>query len=89
MDNNIVKSEDASDDFKSKELDEKECEIIKTVIAARVELKLTQRKLADISGIKQPAIARLESFGATPRLDTLLTLMDALGLEMKIVKKSS
>jgi len=33
---------------------------------AREEKGLSQRELAEISGIKQPAIARLESMKATP-----------------------
>ncbi len=41
---------------------------------------LSQRELADRSGIPQPAIARIESGRSTPRFDTLASLLRACGL---------
>lgn len=64
-----------------------ECEaaIIGKLIEAREEMGMSQRELADISGIKQPAIARLERGAAVPRLDTLISLLVPLGKTLAIV----
>ena len=48
-----------------------ETELIGKLIEARDEKGLSQRELAEISGLKQPAIARLESMRSTPKIDTL------------------
>jgi DNA-binding XRE family transcriptional regulator len=46
-----------------------EVALIGKMIEAREEKGLSQRELAEISGVKQPAIARLESMKATPQID--------------------
>ena len=55
------------------------------MIEAREERGLSQRELAEISGIKQPAIARLESLKATPQIDTLFKVLYPLGYTLEIV----
>jgi len=55
------------------------------MIEAREEKGLSQRELAEISGVKQPAIARLESLKATPQIDTLFKVLYPLGYTMEIV----
>jgi len=62
-----------------------EVAIIGKMIEAREEKGLSQRDLAEISGIKQPAIARLESMKATPQIDTLFKLLHPLGYTIEIV----
>jgi len=52
----------------------------------REELGLTQRDLADKTGLKQSAIARMESGGAIPRLDTVLRVALAMGFKFKLIK---
>lgn len=47
---------------------------------ARRRAGLTQRQLAALSGIPQPAIARIESGRVTPRLDTFDRLLRACGV---------
>ena len=47
--------------------------------AARRRTGLSQRELARKSGVPQPVIARLESGGAIPRVDTLDKLLRACG----------
>lgn len=59
--------------------------IISCLVKRRAELGLTQRQLAEISGIKQSAIARFESFRAVPQLDTLYKLMKPLKLRVELV----
>ncbi|MCL2363579.1 MAG: helix-turn-helix transcriptional regulator [Defluviitaleaceae bacterium] len=62
-----------------------EVSLIGKMIEAREERGLSQRKLAEISGIKQPAIARLESLKATPQIDTLFKVLYPLGYTLEIV----
>jgi len=62
-----------------------EVSLIGKLIEAREERGLSQRELAEISGIKQPAIARLESLKATPQIDTLFKVLYPLGYTLEIV----
>jgi len=62
-----------------------EVSLIGKMIEAREEKGLSQRELADLSGIKQPAIARLESLKATPQIDTLFKVLYPLGYTLEIV----
>ena len=62
-----------------------EISLIGKMIEAREEKGLSQRELAEISGIKQPAIARLESLKATPQIDTLFKVLHPLGYTIEIV----
>ena len=65
-----------------------EIALIGKMIEAREEKGLSQRELAEISGIKQPAIARLESMKATPQIDTLFKVLHPLGYTIEIVPLS-
>jgi len=47
--------------------------------------KITQKQLEELSGIKQPMIARIENGESMPRIDTLLKLLEPMGLTLKIV----
>ncbi|MCL2169056.1 MAG: helix-turn-helix transcriptional regulator [Defluviitaleaceae bacterium] len=62
-----------------------EVDLIGKIVEAREEKGLSQRELAEISGIKQPAIARLESLKATPQIDTLFKVLYPLGYTIEIV----
>ena len=66
-----------------------EIALIGKMIEAREEKGLSQRELAEISGIKQPAIARLERMKATPQIDTLFKVLHPLGYTIEIVPLSS
>lgn len=81
---------DVKDNIKSLELEEKEeidiiSKLVTKVIDRRIELGLSQRDLAMLSGVKQPAIARFETLGSIPRLDTLVKILKALGLKINII----
>ena len=65
-----------------------EAALIGKLIEAREEKGLSQRELAEISGVKQPAIARLESMKATPQIDTLFKVLHPLGYTIEIVPLS-
>lgn len=62
-----------------------ETALIGKLIEARKEKGLSQRELAEISGVNQPAIARLESMRSTPQIDTLFKLLSPLGYTLSIV----
>lgn len=62
-----------------------ETALIGKVIEAREAKGLSQRELAEISGVKQPAIARLESMRSTPQIDTLFKVLNPLGYTLSIV----
>lgn len=64
-----------------------EVALVGKMIEARESKGLTQKQLADLVGMKQPAIARLESLKAVPRVDTLIKILSPLGYTIKIVPK--
>lgn len=64
-------------------------DIIVKLIAKRIELKMSQRQLAEKTGIKQPMIARIEKFESIPRLDTLIRIANALGLIVTFVSDNN
>ena len=53
-------------------------QIAEQVVAQRRARGLSQRELAQLTGTTQSAIARLESGGRPPRIDTLLGIANAL-----------
>lgn len=61
-----------------------ETELIGKLIEAREAKGLSQRDLAELSGVKQPAIARLESMKSTPQIDTLFKILQPLGYTLSI-----
>ena len=62
-----------------------EISLIGKMIEAREEKGLTQRELAEMCDVKQPAIARLESLKNTPQIDTLFKILYPLGYTIEIV----
>jgi len=62
-----------------------EVELIGKLIAAREAKGLTQQQLAEAAGIKQSAVARLETLKATPQIDTLFKVLTPMGFKLTIV----
>jgi len=60
-------------------------DILYDITEARINQGLSQQKLAELCGLKQSAIARLESLQTIPRLDTVLRVATALKLRVKVV----
>jgi predicted transcriptional regulator len=54
---------------------------------ARRRAGMTQRALAEATGVPQPAIARIESGAVSPRLDTLAPLLVATGTTLEPTPK--
>ncbi|MBR1672141.1 MAG: helix-turn-helix domain-containing protein [Fretibacterium sp.] len=59
--------------------------IIGELIKARNEKGISQRKLEELSGVRQPQIARMEAGDANPHLKTLLRVLAPLGKTLAIV----
>ena len=53
----------------------------------RQDLGFSQAELAGLTGTTQSAIARLESGGRPPRIDTLLRIADALDCDLEVELK--
>jgi transcriptional regulator with XRE-family HTH domain len=58
--------------------------IAEQVVDRRRALGLSQAELAELTGTTQSAIARLESGGRPPRIDTLLRIANALDCELEV-----
>lgn len=67
---------------------EKINELIDTVTYERMLQGLSQRDLAELTGIKQPMIARFEKAEMMPRIDTFIKIASCLNLDIKIVYKN-
>lgn len=59
--------------------------LITALVQARQEQGLSQRDLEELSGVKQPQIARMERADANPQLDTMLKVLAAMGKTLAIV----
>ena len=76
-DNNVSPTERAKIEF--------EVELIGKLIEARESKGLTQAQLAEAAGVKQSAVARMESLKATPQIDTLFKVLTPMGYKLAIV----
>ena len=56
---------------------------------ARKEKGLTQKKLSEITGVKQSAISRLERGKNPTQLDTLFKLFAAMNMRLQVVPLNS
>lgn len=65
-----------------------EYDLIGQMIRLRKESNLTQSQLAEITGSKQQFISRIEKKENSPSLGIFCKLLNALGYELKIVKKT-
>lgn len=59
--------------------------LIGELIKYRQEQGISQKKLEEMSGVKQPIIARMEKGYTSPQLDTLLKVLAPLGKTLAIV----
>ena len=60
-------------------------DIIEATIKARKKANLSQRELSKLTGIKQPAIARIESHSRSPQAATLIRLLYPMGYTLRVV----
>lgn len=59
--------------------------IIREMIKARQEKGISQKKLEELSGVKQPIIARMEKGSTSPQLNTILKVLAPLGKTLAVV----
>jgi transcriptional regulator with XRE-family HTH domain len=59
--------------------------IMVELIKARNDQKISQRKLEELTGIRQPAIARIEKGAISPSIDTMLKVLAPLGKTLAVV----
>ena len=59
-------------------------QLVARIIERRQALGLTQKQLAERAGLKQEAVARLESARTMPRVDTLLRVSNSLNLHLSL-----
>ena len=59
--------------------------LIGEIIKARQEQGISQKRLEELSGVKQPIIARMEKGSTSPQLDTILKVLAPLGKTLAIV----
>ncbi|MBR0415323.1 MAG: helix-turn-helix transcriptional regulator [Clostridia bacterium] len=74
------------DEKSKKEMEEIEelASIVCAIIDKRNEMGLSQRDLAELCGIPQSSVARIETFKTTPNVDTLIKIMQPLGLKLTV-----
>ena len=60
--------------------------IIEKIVKARIESGMTQRQLAEKCGMKQAAIARIESLQVMPRIDTLVRIANSLDMTIDVAE---
>ena len=59
--------------------------LISEFIRARDELGISQKKLEELSGVKQLIIARMEKGYSNPQIETVLKLLAPMGKTLAIV----
>lgn len=64
-----------------------EYKLIEKMIMLRKEENITQKELAKLSGKRQQTISKIERKETVPTITAFNNLLNALGYELKIVKK--
>ena len=59
--------------------------LIGELIKARQEQGISQKRLEELSGVKQPVIARMEAGVTSPQIDTILKVLAPLGKTLAVV----
>ena len=63
-----------------------EYEFIMEIAKIRLENKITQKELSNLTGIPQPNIARFEKHTHSASLTTVIKILNSLGYQLKIEK---
>lgn len=61
-----------------------EFDVTKTLIESRIEQNMTQKELAERTGIRQSNISRIENGVSSPNISTLQKLAEGLGMSLQI-----
>lgn len=68
---------------------DKEKALIDELVTLRKEQNISQSKLAELTGNKQQAISRTENKEHSPSLKLFYSMVNALGYELQIVKRTT
>lgn len=81
----LLKEQLRDDDFR-KEWDDiqPEMDVIRAMVDARISQNLTQKELAERTGINQADISKLENGTRNPSLKLLKRLADGMGMTLKL-----
>ncbi len=60
-------------------------DLICALIEARNAQRITQKQLEELSGVRQPVIARIEKGKSIPQIDTFFKVLKPLGLTLAVV----
>ncbi len=63
--------------------------IICELIEARKKQGISQKKLEELSGVKQPVIARIEKGITNPTIETILKVLAPLGKTLGVIEMKS
>ncbi|MGB7594645.1 MAG: helix-turn-helix transcriptional regulator [Erysipelotrichaceae bacterium] len=84
----IIDEELKKDDFKaSYERLKKEYDLIEQIVKVRKSMKITQEQLARSANVTQQAISRLEKEKHIPKMDTLMRIIDGLGMKLTLTER--
>lgn len=64
-----------------------EYNLIEKFVETRKRKNITQKELAEVTGVSQQAISRLELEKHMPKIDTFIKILDGLDLELTIREK--
>lgn len=73
--------------IKNNTISEQEYNLIMEIVKLRINKNITQKELANITGIPQPNIARFEKNTHSSSLSTIIKILNSLDYELKIEKK--
>ena len=59
----------------------------RTLRHARRRARLTQRQLAEVAGVPQSTVARIEAGTTMPKVDTFEHLLEACGMDIELTHK--
>lgn len=83
--NDMLEKQLEDDEFRKEyEAIQPEIDIIKALVDARNSLNLTQKELAERTGINQADISKIENGTRNPSLNLLKRLADGMGMTLKI-----
>lgn len=64
------------------EVEEDQFKLIQNLIKKRIERNMTQKDIANMTGLSQQAVSRIEKYGNTPSMANLIKYLRALNLDI-------
>ena len=83
--NNMLSEQLKDDEFRREyEAIQPELDVIRAIVDARTSQNLTQKELAERTGINQADISKLENGTRNPSVNLLKRLADGMGMDLRI-----